>query len=146
MDCWISYSSSPATLLFLCRNRRGRVCHPAFGPCGGDSGHAPHPLGGNAMKEDRKIRPSFAWTALFRAALVLLSFWSPILPTGALAQTINPAPAGENAIWQNSTTISGSQAFIDASAWCDGNCQGVDFCKMVNDALTGGWPSLSSGR
>ncbi len=68
-------------------------------------------------------------------ALVQLGFWLSVLPTNAPAQTINSAPQGDNAIWQNSTTISGSQAFIDASAWCNGNCQGLDFCVMVNNAL-----------
>jgi len=67
--------------------------------------------------------------------LVLLGFWFSVLLTQALAQTINAAPQGDNAIWHSSTTISGSQAFIDASAWCNGDCQGVDFCTMVNEAL-----------
>src|SRR5437868_5092094 len=46
-----------------------------------------------------------------------------------------------HAVWgtkaPNCTTLEvvGSPAFIDASAWCGGDCSQVDLCLMVHDAL-----------
>jgi hypothetical protein len=57
------------------------------------------------------------------------------------AQTICPSTQGYDAVWgtkpPNCTTLEvvGSPAFIDASAWCGGDCSQVDFCIMVHDAL-----------
>jgi hypothetical protein len=57
------------------------------------------------------------------------------------AQTICPSTQGYNAVWgtksPSCTTLEvvGSDAFIDASAWCGGDCSQQDFCTMVNFAL-----------
>jgi hypothetical protein len=48
-----------------------------------------------------------------------------------------------NAVWQNSTSLTSSSAFVDASALCSGvggtggtnNCSGVDFCSVLASAL-----------
>jgi hypothetical protein len=75
---------------------------------------------------------------LFRGTLlILMGCWFSASVGSATAQTVNNAPEGDNAVWLNSSSISGSSAFIDASAWCGGSCDGADLCFVVNKALDG---------
>ena len=71
------------------------------------------------------------------AATLALAFLFFTLPIGARAQA-----KGDNVVWANSTVKTGTTAAIDAAAWCNnGDCTSVDFCTMVNDAITQGLPS-----
>jgi hypothetical protein len=76
---------------------------------------------------------------LLAAAFLALGAWSLLSPTFASAQ-ICASTKGYNAVWgtcpQNQQLeVVGTPAFIDASAWCNGDCNGVDFCKVVNQAI-----------
>jgi hypothetical protein len=76
-------------------------------------------------------------SSAFFAATSMLTFLFLVLPTSAAAQS-----QGENAVWANSTTITGTTAAIDAAAWCNnGDCTHVDFCQMVNFAITQALPA-----
>lgn len=67
---------------------------------------------------------------LLSITVILLALYS-VAPEAANAQTINKAPQGDNAVWLNGTTIDGSSAIIDASAF-----SGADICAKIAAALT----------
>lgn len=77
---------------------------------------------------------------LWRSIAVFGLCWSG-LSMIVNGQTICPSTQGYDAVWgtkpPNCTTLEvvGSSAFIDASAWCGGDCSHQDFCTMVNFAL-----------
>ncbi|MGA8489090.1 MAG: hypothetical protein WB711_01625 [Terriglobales bacterium] len=68
--------------------------------------------------------------------LGLLLLWATASPVDLLAQV-----KGEKAVYQTSTQVSGTAAWVDASAFCTGggtgNCNGAnfDFCATLNAAL-----------
>jgi len=78
-----------------------------------------------------------------RSVLVLASLALSIasMPITVRAQNPGNNAAGNNAVWSSSTSVVGSAAFVDASAWCGSggtrNCGGVnsDFCATLSAAL-----------
>ena len=67
--------------------------------------------------------------------LALLLLWATASPVDLVAQSKR-----EKAVYQTSTQVSGTAAWVDASAFCSnggtGNCSGLDFCAIVNAALS----------
>jgi hypothetical protein len=75
------------------------------------------------MKQTRG--PMSRW--LFCGTVVVLLGWLAVCPTSMEAQS-----PGNNAVYNSSTTLTGSPAYIDASVFFDS-----DICKTINDVLTG---------
>jgi hypothetical protein len=90
------------------------------------------------MKEKRTIRTVRLY---FGAVLFLLALYCLARPTVMRAQTqICSSTEGYNAVYgtcpsTHQLEVVGSPAFLDASAWCNGNCNQADICKMIGDAM-----------
>jgi hypothetical protein len=95
----------------------------------------------STMKTNGIVTPKWFFVRIVSA---LLTFWLSALPTLGGAQTIDNPPMGDNAVWLNTTTIQGTPAFIDASAWCGGICDHQDPCDVVHQALKA-LPSSTGG-
>jgi hypothetical protein len=79
-----------------------------------------------------KIADRLAVRSMVLSAIWIFSLWCATAPQRASAQTVTGSQKlGDNAIWTNSTTITGSSAFIDASVF-----SGTDICAKIANALS----------
>ncbi len=81
-----------------------------------------------------KIESQKRCWVLVAAVWFALGCWSLFSPTLASGQ-VCASTEGYNAVYgicqQNQQLeVVGSPAFIDASPWCGGDCDGVDFCNV----------------
>jgi len=81
----------------------------------------------------------FEWHYYYLTLPLLLAGYFLIRPTSMHAQAqICTSGEGNNAVYgpcNGQTGVVGSTALIDASAWCNGNCQGADICQIIGDAI-----------